>query len=107
MSVSNITSSSQSNFNHSSQQQPQLPLSEPPTEDEYVVVKFDYDHKPKEGRKGQPYTIKKGEKLRLIERTNAEWWKVKSKGSIFVFICRIRFYKFTFQLIIINLINLC
>jgi hypothetical protein len=79
MSLTNI--SSQQNFNYSAPLQPQLPSSEPPPEEEYVRVLFDYDHKPKEGRKGQPYSIKKGDMLHLIERTNVEWWKVKPEGS--------------------------
>ena len=83
MSVTNIISSSQSNFNHSAPPQPQLPSSEPPSEEEYVRVLFDYDHKPKDGKKGQPYSIKKGDMLRLIERTNAEWWKVKPEGNFY------------------------
>ena len=89
MSVTNIISSSsnsQSNFNYSAPPQPQLPSSEPPLEEEYVRVLFDYDHKPKDGKKGQPYSIKKGDMLRLIERTNAEWWKAKPEGNLLIFI---------------------
>ena len=80
-SSNNSHSASQSNSNHSAAPQPQLPSSEPPSEEEYVRVLFDYDHKPKDGKKGQPYSIKKGDMLRLIERTNAEWWKVRPEGK--------------------------